>query len=466
MTVARASGYVRLSKAAGDTNVSLQRWIKQVEEKAAELGLLLVGPVHVDDGKSGSLRDRPEFLAWLDEGTSGRAQVLIAPHTDRITRGGITGAAKVLEVVEGIAPGQKAGPVRLICLDGLDSEDRASFDMRFGLQAVLGKAELTRMRERAQAARKSLAEQGRYVGGAPPIGTRVVLRENAAGKLVKYLEGDEDEIDWLSEAAGRLLAGETGRSVVRWLNKSGHLTRRGGEWRLPALRVTLLSEATKQYVLDPATRRAVERLYASNPRHNPGGKGGRPQKWLLAGGNGLCGSCKRPLTTSRGRYVCSARSAGLTCSHMVTIPAEPVDRFLEAEYLRKWGDLRWFEERAEVTNAADLAEAVDAFELAKEAMLADPSPEAVETYRATQQALAEAESQPQTTRTYVVATDWTFAERWADAEPHERANDLHEMLAEPVVIMPAAKRGGRVDLARVDVTWMDEVEPVPDYREV
>jgi hypothetical protein len=53
-----ASLYVRLSKRADDENLSKDGMLADVRHKAAEMGLHVVGE-HIDDGKTGALRNRP-----------------------------------------------------------------------------------------------------------------------------------------------------------------------------------------------------------------------------------------------------------------------------------------------------------------------------------------------------------------------------------------------------------------------
>ncbi|MGI5134623.1 recombinase family protein [Streptomyces sp. CA-106110] len=117
----RASLYIRLSKAADDTNVSLDGMLTDVRAVLQREGLDEVA-LHVDDGLSGGFRDRPEFLSWLDDARSGRCDVLATYYTDRLTREGLNVAASLLDVVEGKDPasGRPAHrPIRLLDAKGL-----------------------------------------------------------------------------------------------------------------------------------------------------------------------------------------------------------------------------------------------------------------------------------------------------------------------------------------------------------
>src|SRR4029079_17356583 len=90
----------------------------------AALGLHVYA-VHVDNGKSGAIRNRPEFLAWLDDARKGHVGTLLGSHSDRLTREGVNAAAMVLDVVEGKDPTTGAvvrSPIRPATVYGLDPE--------------------------------------------------------------------------------------------------------------------------------------------------------------------------------------------------------------------------------------------------------------------------------------------------------------------------------------------------------
>src|SRR5262245_51068080 len=95
-----ASIYVRLSKAASDSNLSRDGMLGDCRALADREGLAVVSE-HVDDGFSGAIRNRPGFLAWLDDARSGRADTLLTYHADRLSREGIAVAGRVLDVIEG-----------------------------------------------------------------------------------------------------------------------------------------------------------------------------------------------------------------------------------------------------------------------------------------------------------------------------------------------------------------------------
>lgn len=440
-----ASIGVRLSKQAKGSNLSLPGMLGDCEALADRLGARVIER-HIDDGTSGSVREREKLLAWLEDGSSGRADILITPTTDRVTRDGVWTAARVLDVVEGRTPGQP-GPVRLVTVDGLDSDNKASFRLAFVIQAELARAELERITDRNTRTRARLNDAGRWAGGPVPYGCRVredVTEESGRRKVAKYLEADPVEAEILRDVAGKLVGGQATHSVARWLVSQGIKTRRGNDWTVRTLKVVLSNQAAKAHVFEPAEWRALQlRL---EPKGNAGGGAGRPQVWLLARGNGICGTCKRNLTTSRKQYVC----ANLACPAQVGIKARAVDDFIEQEILDAYGAVRWPVVVTSVEGIEELEAARQAEELAQAALLAELTPENLTALQAAREHLAELESRPASTTQRVEMSKQTFGEDWAAADVPERARMLRWAIDGPVEIMPSqglVKR--QVDLSRV-----------------
>ena len=474
-----ASGYVRLSKVAGLTNLSLEGMVQEVRDTAAREGLDLL-EVHVDDGISGAVRDRPEFLAWLADGSSGRASVLLAHHADRLTREGVNAAAMVLDVVEGKDPvtGRVvADPVRFVDCYGLDSErDVEAFRWRFVIAAEIGRGERERMKERNIRTKRRLAEAGRFAGGAVPFGARVVEREEG-----KFLEQDPGEAAFLEEAAGRLLRGDSLRSVCRWANVEGWRTRRGKEWERSSLLATLRSRTTADLVLSPATRRALLETIGPDRRspERSGPKrrspGGRPQKFLLAGGLGVCGSCGSPLTTSRDRkrgggeegqtrYRCRNYDSGRSCPGAVSIDAPQVDAYLSGLVAERFAHVRHLEPRLVLKGGEDLDEAERAFSGAQAALLDSPSAEALAAFQEAKERVEALRSQPQRREEILVETGRSIGEEFLARDLPDRAALLSDLLRESVQVLPARSTGPRgrhgVDVeGRLVVTWRGEITP-------
>jgi site-specific DNA recombinase len=467
-TQPRASLYVRLSKEAGETNLSLPGMMADLRDLAEKLGYA-VHAEHADHGISGAVRDRPEFLAWLDEARTGTVDALLTYHADRLTREGVNAAAMVLDVLEGKDPttGKVVRtPVRLVSHDGLDSErDAESFRWRFVIAAEVARAERERIKARNSRTQARLREAGRYRGGTVPFGTRVTERDGG-----KYLTTDEAEAAILREVASNLLGGASFRSEVRRLNAAGIRTRRGVEWDRSSLRNTLTSTATREHVLDRPTFRALSERMSTGPGTAP--RGGRPVAALLSGGLARCGGCGGPMTTRRSRtlpwrYVCRAQAEGTTCPAPVSIDGEALDAHVAQEYLATYGDHKELRTRVLVPEDADLEAAEQDAEDAERRLMAEMTAEAFEEAQAARARRDALRARPTGRRMVTFEeTGKTYADVWhaAEGDTAARAALLRQYVVS-VGVAPATTqhrtgvRGGSVDLSRVVIAWAEDVEP-------
>lgn len=450
----RASIGVRLSKQAGDTNLSLQGMLDDCRAVAARLGAEVVAE-HVDDGTSGAVRDRPEHLAWIDDAVSGRANLLIAPYTDRLTREGVNAAAMVLDVIEGKDPttGRVVrGPVRLVTVDGLDSErDAEAFRWRFVIAAEVARAERARIAARNKATKRRLIEAGRYSGGPVPFGRKVAPAPDGRGKV---LVEDEEESVLLADAAWKILDGESMRSVARWLNTVSR-TRYGKEWQRSSVRATLLSASTADLMGRGIARRLRDAL---TPSGAPKARGGRPVTRLLTGGLAWCASCGRKLTTSAGRYVCMAYASGESCPAPVTVNARLLEAWAERAWLDGIGGVERTRtvamDRAEDAELEDLLDEVA--EVARAFASAGPDELLGLSKRMTALRTREAEikARPQAPElSMVVGTGQTWGEAWADAGDAEERRALLRATGFIVTVRPG--RHGERDVGkRAEVDWV------------
>jgi DNA invertase Pin-like site-specific DNA recombinase len=192
--------------------------VDDLRKVCTDRGLIEVA-LHVDIGKSGGIRNRPEFRAWLADAIEGRADVLLAWHVDRLSREGLNVAATILDVVEGKDPetGQVVRPpVRLIGYDDrLDSKDGDGFRLNFVIKAELARAELARMKSRSRARVRRMRAEKRSTGGLTPYG----YQRSARGPL--ELEHDPESAPVLRDVVRRVIDGASVTSVATYLNASG-----------------------------------------------------------------------------------------------------------------------------------------------------------------------------------------------------------------------------------------------------
>lgn len=468
MPATYASVYVRNSKMIGADNVSQEGMVADCHALADRHGLTVVA-THIDNGKSGAVRDRPEFVGWLDDAKTGRADVLISWAGDRLTREGVNVAGMILDVIEGKDPVTGAvirDPVRLLTEDdGLDSAgDDDSFRLSFVLKAEIARAERKRIVARNKATAERLKEQGR-IRGAAPFGTR-------AGEG-NVLERDPEEGALLDAVAGRLIAGESFRSVVHWLNATGSTTRRGNPWIRSSLRETLRSEAVRTLVLSTTTRRALDKVLDPKKRTAPKHAGGRPPR-LLTRGRSVCGSCGRSMTTSAGRYICSSTSEGSRCPRIVSINADAADAYVGEEFARHFGHLQFMEAREIVTGEDAEELAAEDLERAEAALLADLTASALARVQEARERLRKAQEAPVERHTEYVPTGITYADHWEQSDSLVRRAILAEFTTGAITIAPTAdglpgweygKRGSVTEAAkRILIPWdIEHAADLEDY---
>jgi site-specific DNA recombinase len=161
-----ASLYLRLSAASDEDSTGLNSQEADLRRLAEERGLQVVA-VHRDDGLSGALRNRPGFLAWLEDGRSGRATDLLAWKLDRVSRGGSAGLARFLDVLEGVDDEGRAtgrGARFLSWADRLDSSAQG-WDVQAAVLGAIAKGERDAIRTRMLRHREANRASGRAVGG-------------------------------------------------------------------------------------------------------------------------------------------------------------------------------------------------------------------------------------------------------------------------------------------------------------
>lgn len=476
----RASLNVRLSRAADASNVSKQGMVNDLRALCTREGFE-EGALHIDDGVSGSVRDRPGFVAWLDDARHGRADVLLAWHVDRMTREGLPVAAAILNVVEGKDPitGKPAHPpVRLMDFHGLDSNDGESFYMRFVLQAEIARAERERMRARARARDRRLREAGRWPGGPVPSGYRPEPREDGRGWVLVV---EETEAAALREAADRIIAGQSLWGVTRWMNSEGAPPRRGEQWSSRSLArclgsnhllgwVTIDGEVSRDEdgkavaafppVLDLATAQAV-RLTLTTDRA-PVTVGRRPTRLLAR--LATCSGCFAPLTLTHlnsgvVKYRCGKPATGRVCPRPVIVSAPRFEEYVTKEYLDGFGHLPQTKPTARVLDDGELARVEEAITATLRELGTAGTTEALTRLQRLQAERDALSAMPKVTEVEMVPTGRTQAEAWAAGDVHER----RAMLADAIEVLsvgPGVPGRKGLDPRRVTLVWR-EGDPDP-----
>ncbi|TDC29713.1 recombinase family protein [Micromonospora sp. KC213] len=496
----RASIYVRLSNAADDSNTSLENMIAECRAVLARENFEEVA-LHVDDGITGGVRDRPEFIAWLDDARYQRCEVLVAHHVDRMTREGLNVAAMILDVQEGKDPATGRvvrPPVRLMDTKGVDSNGGIAFRMMFVIKAETAREERERIRERLAGRATRLRLAGRWPGGEVPFGFEIVPNVCDDGKVRgKTLAKCEKEAGAIREAASRILSGHTLGRVCRWLNYEGPPPRRAAQWSRVTLRQTLTGDhilgrvtvggvvqrdadghafAPFPAILDLPTVAALRKALAPSADHRkaPGRLPSRLASRLVE-----CSSCHHYLyvVTTKQRYEvasgevresvtvvyrCQQKADGKRCDRPVIASAIPFERYLERRFLADFGHAPAFEERTTVPDDGALAAVEEALAATLSQLAEAATPETfarLQSLQAERDRLAELPSEPVTVR---VPTGRTLAEEW-HARDVEGKRELLESAYELIRLHPG-KRGGRghFDPARLELVEAEGLHD-PDF---
>ncbi|MFC5140325.1 recombinase family protein [Actinomycetospora rhizophila] len=288
MSERRAAIYARISRDRVGAGLGVDRQRDDCRALAEQLGWTVVAEHTDNDLSAYSGKPRPGYRALLDDLRGGRANAVVAWHTDRLHRSPAELEEYVSVCEAGAVPTHtvKAGPLDLTSPSGRLVARQLGAVARYEVEHAI---------ERAKSAKMQAARAGRFRGGRRAFGFE------ADGMTVR-----ESEAVVVREVADRVLAGESVRSIARSLNDRGITGTRGGAWTGAAVRDVVLKPrnaalvehqgeivASAQWpaIVPEETWRAV-RVVLEDP--------GRTQvrdharRWLLSG-LALCGRCGAPV---------------------------------------------------------------------------------------------------------------------------------------------------------------------------
>jgi len=321
--------YVRISSDPDGTRLGVERQIADCEARAASLGWR-VHDVYVDNDVSAwSGRTRPEYERLCEDIKAGTVNALVVWHADRLHR-------HPRELEEFITLIEAAGDFELstVTAGDLDLGDSTGRAVARILGAVARK-ESDDKSARIRRKHLELATKGQVSGGGTrPYGYTQDRRQVVA-----------QEAGYLREAARRVLAGESLRSVCADFNERGINTSAGGPWSIETLRRILagarisgrrdhhgeiVAKAVWPRIITPADSDRLRALLRRTAGSGPSGRS--PRRYLLTGGLLRCGLCDTPLVSRPRpggvrRYVCASGPGFGGCGR-IAATAEPLEDFV------------------------------------------------------------------------------------------------------------------------------------------
>ena len=159
----RAIIYCRMSRDKEGAGLGIERQRQDCEALAATLGVEVIAVYSDNDLSAYSGKPRPGYRQLLADLRTGRADTVLAWHTDRLHRS----PAELEEYIDVCEP--RAVQTRTVKAGHLDLATATGrmIARQLGVQA---RYEVERMIERAKRTRDQMAEQGKHFGGRRPFG--------------------------------------------------------------------------------------------------------------------------------------------------------------------------------------------------------------------------------------------------------------------------------------------------------
>jgi DNA invertase Pin-like site-specific DNA recombinase len=373
----RAALYTRVStddQAHG--GVSLEAQERTLRERASADGAEVAA--HFQDVLSGARTDRPEYVRMLAAATAGDVEIVYVWKYDRLGRD----AEELLRARRMLG----AAGVRIVSA----TEGEAESTLLYGVHAIMGQVEREKIAERTAMGLREVGRSGRWRGGLPPIGYRLV-----DGKLVIV----PTEAAIVRRIYAEYLAGKGQNRIAAALNTDGIRTRPSklypdGSRFVPRCVIETLQNRTylgeiaskgetlcadaHEPIIDRETFDRAQRLRVSKTS-SPTGGGGRPAKRHLLDGLLRCPNGHRMLarinrSNEWEHYRCCERHSGGICP-TPAVSRVKVDTTLLSHFLNRHWDEKAERERlleaarAKGAEARDLAVQADREEQEAEAAL-------------------------------------------------------------------------------------------------
>jgi site-specific DNA recombinase len=475
VTTTAAAIYCRISNDADGRMLGVTRQERSCRRLAAQRGLH-VAQVFIDNDISAfSGARRPAYQQLLAGLAEGAFAAVLAWDGDRLHRSTreLEDFLDVIETTGAIVVTVTAGEIDLVTATGR---------MQARIKGDISRYESEHKTERTAAAHAYLAEAGRWKGGPRPYGYDVG-RDNHGrplrdGRLVMI----PAEAAIVTEAAARVLAGESTYAICNDLNDRHIPTARNGTWRTQTLRRILTNPTTAakrdyhgQIVADalwpPLLTEEVwlqlrDRLSRHGPdqrhRREPGAPS--PRRFLLTGGIAVCGSCGTNLhahTRQNGKraYNCvggpdKGGCGGVTCS------ARALDQHVIAAVLASYTQADTPTNVADGTPLGPIPARPSPLEqgIAELAQLFANGQLSPPAWRVARAGIAAVEAGTSALQHQESEPDPALIEQWRAMPLNRQRERITDALAH-VIVNPTQQRGPNFDRSRIELLWHTDATP-------
>lgn len=330
MDFARAVAvYARISSDPTGQALGISRQLEDCRKLAADRGWIVAEEYIDNDVSAYSGKVRLSYERMLRDIQAGARDAVVVYNLDRLTR-------RPMELEHFVQLCEAAGVRQLatVTADVDLGNDDGLFMAR--IFAAFAAKESGRKSERLRRKARQTAEEGRPGGG----------KNRPFGYEVDKITVNAVEADLIREMASRVLAGESTRSIVSWLQENEVQTSAGAEWRTSTIRQILLSpriaglRAHQGVVVGPAIWEAIitpeQRQQLLNHFAAKKVSGRRAPRRYLLSGMLRCGKCGNKLFSSarqlERRYVCMSGPDHGGCGG-ITVIAGPVEEWIAAAVL-------------------------------------------------------------------------------------------------------------------------------------
>ena len=465
----RAAIYARISRDSEKKGLGVLRQQQDCERLVKRQGWQLAGTYTDNDisaaRKEGELPERPQYEAMLRAIEAGEIDAVIVWDQDRLVR-------DPLEAEQFYVLCERAGMHRLATPSGEIDIQTGDGILVARVRAAVAAEEVRKIRARVRRKHLELAQAGKDTGG----GTRPFGYEADRSTI------REDEAAIIREAASRVLAGASIRSIAGDLTARGVSTVTGGNWHPTVLRNLLTSpriaglrglhgevmaEAEWPGIIDRATHEQL-RAVLRDPERT---KRTQPARRYLLTGTATCGVCgaklvARPRGDRRRSYVCATGPGWKGCGK-IRVLAEPLEEVVtEAlfESLDSPDVARALATPKKGTDRAKLGDQLVTYESRLETLKTEYSVEGLWTKRDFIRQRDELERRSEDLRSKLAEVNGArfigqvpsggkrLRQWWTSAEVDERRS-LVSALIEAVEVRPAVRGRNVFDPERVEISW-------------